>query len=82
MNAPKNFKVNINDYVTLKLTKIGLTYVRAHPDFNEKHARFDKDGNWTEQLWTVMNILGGDFVNGGGQLIEKNVINVTENKAL
>lgn len=82
MNAPREFKININDYVTLKLTETGDSYVRAHPDFREKYAKFDKDGNWTEQLWVVMNILGGDFVNGGNQLIEKNIINATENKAI
>jgi len=82
MNVPRDFKININDFVTLKLTETGDRYVRAHPDFREKYATFDKEGNWIEKLWVVMNILGGDFVNGGNQLIEKSIINVKENKTL
>ena len=82
MNAPRKFNININDYVTLKLTDTGLIYVKAHPDFYEKTAKFNSDGEWTEKLWVVMNILGGDFINGGKQLIKDNIIKVVESKRI
>jgi hypothetical protein len=47
-------KINLNQKVKFKLTKIGREYLKK----NKKLMWSDKEGYSTEQLWVVMGIFG------------------------
>jgi len=50
-------KVNINNYVKVKLTNYGLNILKSkHKEFEQ--LKTDKEGYTEFQLWELMNIFG------------------------
>jgi len=71
-------KININDYVKIKLTSYGETVLKNH--MNElnlkipKYLKPNKEGYITLQIWEVMSIFGKETYMGNEQTIEHNEI--------
>lgn len=63
---------NINDYVRIRLTDVGLDLVRR-ASWQYEFQQED-DGRYRVQLWILMNRLGPWIHMAGPQLIENNEI--------
>ena len=71
-------KININDYVKIKLTPYGETVLKEHLDsLNLKMPKYlepNKKGYMYLQIWEIMNIFGSECYMGNQQIIEHNEI--------
>lgn len=74
-------KVNINEYVKVKLTTkaMDLLYeqyvIKSHPNVQSYcHPVVDKDGYTKLPLWELMHVFGGKMGLGEGEMFEGGMI--------
>jgi hypothetical protein len=67
-------EININSKIKCRLTVFGETILKNKNPVSYEFNYNKETRELNEQLWEVMNTFGGEFYNGGHQIIAKNLI--------
>ena len=87
INNIKDFKFNINSYVKVKLTSLGLAILKSKYDklnnaillsgghgLNEFDSNIDKEGYYTNQMWSIIKDFGAYMDTGTENPFDCNII--------
>ena len=74
-------KVNLNEYVYVKLNEKGKEIIAKHP-VHSLHTKPDADGVYRIQLWDFMTVFGEGLMVGSDPISEENCIYFDEKNGL